>query len=143
VPAAALVALLGGLVLGGVTFGSLAWIFKHVQGSSHVSAADGRVRRDHPGRGSAMAETSVAAPTTEELTTAAPGPERQDLHDAVAELPRAFREVVVLHYLADLPVDDVAQLLGVPTGIVKSRLSRARAVLASRLPGYAQEVRHA
>jgi RNA polymerase sigma-70 factor (ECF subfamily) len=39
----------------------------------------------------------------------------------------------VLHYLADLPVDEIAAVLGVPTGTVKSRLSRARAVLADRL----------
>jgi RNA polymerase sigma-70 factor (sigma-E family) len=80
---------------------------------------------------------------TQELLAPAPGPEHRDLHDALAELPRAFREVVVLHYLADLPVDEVAQVLGVPPGTVKSRLSRARTALASLLPGYAQEVHHA
>jgi hypothetical protein len=38
--------------------------------------------------------------------------------------------------LADLGVDEVAAVLGVPTGTVKSRLSRARAALAERLDGY-------
>jgi RNA polymerase sigma-70 factor (ECF subfamily) len=78
----------------------------------------------------------------QELIAAAPGPERADLRDAVAALPRVYREVVVLHYLADLGVDDVAALLGVPAGTVKSRLSRARSTLAAHLPGYASEASH-
>ena len=79
---------------------------------------------------------------TQELIAAAPGPERSDLRDAVAALPRVYREVVVLHYLADLGVDEVAAVLGVPTGTVKSRLSRARGALAAHLPGYASEASH-
>jgi RNA polymerase sigma-70 factor (sigma-E family) len=64
---------------------------------------------------------------------AAPGPERTDLREALATLPATYREVVVLHYFADLPVEEVAGLLAVPTGTVKSRLSRARTALAGKL----------
>ncbi len=78
-----------------------------------------------------------------QLVESAPSPERADLRDALADLPRPYREVIVLHYLADLPVDDVARLLSVPVGTVKSRLSRGRAALASRLDGYSTEVAHA
>lgn len=49
---------------------------------------------------------------------------------ALRELPRAQREAVVLHYLADLPVEEIATGLGVAAGTVKSRLHRARARLA-------------
>jgi RNA polymerase sigma-70 factor (ECF subfamily) len=70
------------------------------------------------------------------VVAAAPGPERTDLRDALAALPRVYREVIVLHYLADLPVDEVAALLEVPVGTVKSRLSRGRTALAGRLDGY-------
>jgi len=82
------------------------------------------------------------------LVADAPTPERADLRDALATLSRPYREVVVLHYLADLSVEEVAGLLGVPVGTVKSRLSRARAALATKLDGYpsegsAPEVAHA
>jgi RNA polymerase sigma-70 factor (ECF subfamily) len=70
------------------------------------------------------------------LVAPAPDPERTDLRAAVAALPRPYREVIVLHYLADLPVEDVAQLLDIPAGTVKSRLSRGRTALAALLPGY-------
>jgi RNA polymerase sigma factor (sigma-70 family) len=62
-----------------------------------------------------------------------PPDEHLDLHDAIRGLGQEHRTVVVLHYLADLPVEEIAAVLGVPEGTVKSRLSRARAALAERL----------
>ncbi|MFY1689822.1 RNA polymerase sigma factor [Plantactinospora sp. WMMB782] len=70
------------------------------------------------------------------LVEAAPGPERTDLRQALAGLPVSYREVIVLHYFADLPVEEIATVLGVPTGTVKSRLSRGRTALAARLGDY-------
>jgi len=70
---------------------------------------------------------------TARIVEPGPEPENTDLRTAIAELPRVFREVIVLHYLADQPVDEIARLLDVPVGTVKSRLSRGRAALATRL----------
>jgi RNA polymerase sigma-70 factor (ECF subfamily) len=53
--------------------------------------------------------------------------------EALRALPEAQREVVVLRYLADLQVSDVAAELGIPEGTVKSRLNRALAALAGDL----------
>ena len=52
---------------------------------------------------------------------------------ALRALPEPQRQVIALHYLADLPVVQIAEELGVPAGTVKSRLSRGREALASRL----------
>ena len=43
------------------------------------------------------------------------------------------RVVVVLHYWADLRLEDIATRLDCPTGTVKSRLHRAKAILRKRL----------
>jgi RNA polymerase sigma-70 factor (ECF subfamily) len=56
-----------------------------------------------------------------------------DLVRALRALPARQREVVVLHHLADLPVQTVAAQLGVPDSTVKSLLWRARATLARLL----------
>jgi RNA polymerase sigma-70 factor (sigma-E family) len=61
---------------------------------------------------------------------------RTDLTEALDAIPRNYREVIVLHYYADLSVDEIAAALSVPAGTVKSRLSRGRAALATRLGGY-------
>lgn len=61
------------------------------------------------------------------------GPDHVALVAALQQLDSAGREVVVLHHLADLTVDDIAHQLGLPPGTVKSRLSRSRARLAALL----------
>jgi RNA polymerase sigma-70 factor, ECF subfamily len=56
-----------------------------------------------------------------------------DLVRALRKLPLAQREVLVLHYVAELAVERVAAELRVPVGTVKSRLARGRAALANQL----------
>jgi len=56
-----------------------------------------------------------------------------DLAAALAELPRGQRLAVVLHYLLDLPVRDVAAELRVSPGTVKSQLHDARRALRRKL----------
>jgi RNA polymerase sigma-70 factor (ECF subfamily) len=46
--------------------------------------------------------------------------------DAVAGLGAAKRVVVVLHYWLDLPLEEVAGVLGLPVGTIASRLARAK-----------------
>jgi RNA polymerase sigma-70 factor (ECF subfamily) len=63
---------------------------------------------------------------------------------ALARLRRGHREVLVLHYLADLPVEEIARVLKLPIGTVKGRLFRARAALERELGDAVRpEVRHA
>ena len=66
---------------------------------------------------------------------------RLDVIEALRSLPVKQREVIALHYLADLPVDDIAQELGLAPGTVKSRLSRGREAMAQAL-GTDEEVHH-
>jgi RNA polymerase sigma factor (sigma-70 family) len=69
--------------------------------------------------------------------TAVPGPEGDPataaLERAVASLSRRQREVVGLHYYVDLPVDEIAAVLGLATGTVKSTLADARDRIRRRL----------
>jgi RNA polymerase sigma-70 factor (ECF subfamily) len=62
-----------------------------------------------------------------------PGPEGLDVRRALRSLPLPQRQVIVLHYFVDLPVEAVATELGIPPGTVKSRLARARTALAPLL----------
>jgi len=55
--------------------------------------------------------------------------------DAVAALPDGRRLVVVLHYWLDLPLEEIAGVLGIPFGTVASRLARAKAELREALEG--------
>lgn len=55
------------------------------------------------------------------------------IRTAVSRLPDRLREVVVLYYLEELSVSDVAEAMGLSKENVKSRLHRSRAVLRSFL----------
>jgi RNA polymerase sigma-70 factor (ECF subfamily) len=61
------------------------------------------------------------------------GPDHVAVMAALSGLDRPQREVVVLHYLVDLSVAEIADTLGVAPGTVKSRLSRSRSRLAPLL----------
>ena len=61
------------------------------------------------------------------------GPDHVAIMAALAGLDRPQREVVVLHYLIDLSVAEIATTLGIAQGTVKSRLSRSRGRLAPLL----------
>jgi RNA polymerase sigma factor (sigma-70 family) len=50
----------------------------------------------------------------------------RDLERALAALPAAQREVLLLVALEDLSYDETARVLGIPIGTVMSRLARAR-----------------
>lgn len=64
----------------------------------------------------------------------APSTDGVDVWRALAVLPAAQRRLVVLHYLLDLPVEEIASrrsppVVRIPSGTVKSRLARARRAL--------------
>jgi len=55
------------------------------------------------------------------------------LEAAIEQLPDGLRRVVVLHHLHGVPLDRIAADEDVPVGTIKSRLHRARGLLAQTL----------
>lgn len=58
-----------------------------------------------------------------------------DIRRVVEQLPEELREVVVLYYYQERSVDEVAVMLELPSGTVKSHLFRARRMLAETMKG--------
>jgi RNA polymerase sigma-70 factor, ECF subfamily len=56
-----------------------------------------------------------------------------EIRQAIATLPREQREIVDLRYFAELDLAEIADVLNIPVGTVKSRLHRALQLLRSRL----------
>jgi RNA polymerase sigma-70 factor, ECF subfamily len=65
----------------------------------------------------------------------------QQVAAAVSALPLHQREVVVLRYADDLPLNEIAAILSLPVGTVKSRLSLALGRLRAQLAPAAEEER--
>lgn len=82
-------------------------------------------------------------PASEALDVADSGPgpqeiaDRQDLSQRVLELvgalPPKYRAVLTLYYLREQSYEEVADILGVPLGTVKTHLYRAKGLLRERI----------
>jgi len=58
---------------------------------------------------------------------------RQSVHQALADLPRDYQEVLVLKYLKDMPVLAISQIMGRSPKSVEGLLSRARKAMRDNL----------
>src|SRR6476659_7471916 len=76
---------------------------------------------EEPRRRLAIANMHAALPAVEG---------RLDLGALFSELPNQYRTVMVLFYLEDRSQEDVANMLGLPLGTVKTYLHRARGMVA-------------
>ncbi|MCA9681424.1 MAG: sigma-70 family RNA polymerase sigma factor [Myxococcales bacterium] len=76
-------------------------------------------------------ESRAAAPDGE--LSAARCDLRRDLAAAIAELPERYRAVVTLYYLEDVSYPEIAEVLDLPLGTVKTHLHRAKKMLREHL----------
>lgn len=83
----------------------------------------------------------VAAPAADEPPAAAARKaDRAQINQAIAALPIAYREVLVLRELEDLSYSDIARITDIPIGTVMSRLARARGLMRQALASGARPV---
>ena len=64
---------------------------------------------------------------------------RQAVNQAVHRLDEKYRIPILLYYMEDMQISDIARVLGIPQGTVKSRLSTARMHLKEELEEYFNE----
>lgn len=89
---------------------------------------------------------SLQAPSTPEPSggaDATDGPVLNDarqaaLESAIKALPDEFREVVVLHHLQEMDLEQISAIIGRPLGTVKSRLGRGRTKLREMLKDWSE-----
>ena len=87
-------------------------------------AADARTAPDEEGEQRPLFELA-AAPGPDPGEAADRAEQAERVRAAVAKLPELLRQVVVLAYFQGLKYKDIADVLGIPVGTVKSRLHAA------------------
>ena len=55
------------------------------------------------------------------------------LQSVLMKLPPELREIIILYDLQEMRYRDIAMVIGIPEGTVKSRMNRARGILARLL----------
>lgn len=63
--------------------------------------------------------------------------ERRIVREAVAQLPDKYRIPILLCYMEELPMAEIAAVMQVPEGTVKTRIHRAKKILREKLEGIA------
>lgn len=66
-------------------------------------------------------------------------PQTTEVWDEVGRLPRRQAQAIVLHYVEQLSVEEIGEVMGCSPGAVKSHLHRARARLNERLQEWDEE----
>ena len=89
-----------------------------------------RGRRPRLGLDDAMAERPDPSPPVDRSVT-----DRLTLDDALARLPEEFRVAVVLRDVQGMDYAQIAEVLQIPIGTVRSRIARGRKALAADLDG--------
>lgn len=106
-----------------------AWSYRIV--TRRAADAIRRIQRDRRINAAYAAESlsNVDATSMEASVDSAP------LNKAIAELPPQQRAAIALHYKEDLSIAEIAAVLEVPPGTVKTRLMHARRKLRAALEG--------
>ena len=94
----------------------------------HVDARRRPWRRERPVDG-----VPDSVDSTSERAIAAVDERDGPLMAALAALPAGQRAVLVLRFTDDLSIEEIAQVMGIPAGTVKSRLSRGTETLRAHL----------
>lgn len=61
---------------------------------------------------------------------------REIIENAISKLPTEYKTVIILREFEDLPYEEIAKILKIRIGTVKSRIFRARKLLAEYLKEY-------
>ncbi|MGB9237070.1 MAG: sigma-70 family RNA polymerase sigma factor [Terriglobales bacterium] len=64
---------------------------------------------------------------------------RAVVEQALGHVPEPYRTAVILRDLEDMPYDEIAEVLQISLGTVKSRITRGRDALRKKLTGYVRE----
>lgn len=118
----------------------LPWLIRVAVNLCRDYARRNKVKKSHildSGELTADAAIDVVADVTNEPSRLVA---QSELHQAlwkyIRTLPEDQREVIVLNYVLQNSVEEVARALDLPTGTVKSRLARARSFLKMRLENW-------
>lgn len=107
------------------------WIYTITRNTCLTELQRGRVRSNH-----SLSDEAVQAEvdrSSVEQTVEAASLTPEEVRSLLAELPDHFRAVLTLFYLEQKSYEEVARMLDLPMGTVKTHLYRAKKLLAHRL----------
>ena len=107
-----------------------AWLYRiaHRRAISHLRHAGSA-----PDADAGALDDVGDVPAEDDDGGAFPAEAAERVHACLARLSLAHREVLTLHFLEDVSIEEIASILGVPPGTVKSRLFHAKRALRAAI----------
>jgi RNA polymerase sigma-70 factor, ECF subfamily len=113
------------------------WWSRHRRQEVTIEAETGDSNEGHP----LCIKDTLVDEHESPFEVAAQSEMREQVEAALREIPDPFRPVVVLRDLEGFAYEEIAEILNVNLGTVKSRLMRGRACLKALLAPYAEKTR--
>ncbi len=112
------------------------WWFRHKAHETSIEPA--------PQEGSGLSENAIEAaltdPAESPFESVAHHEVKRRVEEELRKLPEPYRTTLILRDLEDMSYEEIAEVLEISLGTVKSRLTRGREALRQRLTPYVREV---
>lgn len=109
------------------------WWFRHKAQETPIDPAEGRVV-EHPN------EVRLVDPGESPFEQFAHGEVQSVVAEALAHVPEPYKTAIILRDLEEMSYDEIAEVLQISLGTVKSRITRGRDALRKKLVAYVREV---
>src|SRR5579864_5981695 len=112
------------------------WWFRHKARETSIEPAESEMGAG----GEAAIQTALTDPAESPFDNVAHREVQRRVEQELHQIPEPYRTTLILRDLEDMSYEEIAELLEISLGTVKSRLTRGRAALRKRLAAYVREV---
>lgn len=114
------------------------WWFRHKARETSIEPAES----DRTSGGESAMRTALTDPADSPFDNVAHREVQRRVEEELRKLPEPYRTTLILRDLEEMSYEEIAELLEISLGTVKSRLTRGRDALRQRLTPYVREVGH-
>ena len=112
------------------------WWFRHKAHETSIEPDE----TERSGLSESAIEAALADPADSPFENVAHGEVKRRVEEELRKLPEPYRTTLILRDLEDMSYEEIAEVLEISLGTVKSRLTRGREALRQRLTPYVREV---
>jgi len=112
------------------------WWFRHKSKETSIEPAES----DSPGLTENALQIALTDPAESPFDNVAHHEVQQRVEQELRKVPEPYRTTLILRDLEEMSYEEIAEVLEVSLGTVKSRLTRGREALRQRLASYVREV---
>jgi RNA polymerase sigma-70 factor, ECF subfamily len=112
------------------------WWFRHKAKETSIEPAE----TEHSGMAESALQVALTDPSDSPFDNVAHREVKRRVEQELSKVPEPYRTTLILRDLEEMSYEEIAEVLEISLGTVKSRLTRGREALRQRLAPYVREV---